>query len=387
MKDKDIGHVLGTTRGYNMGVSRIMRAVVGLVVGVSMSVAGTSQALANPPLYPGTVWVTPDVLTPASASDFLSVTYKGLSNNRTFDRRVNSWVNIESHVFEARFECGRQGVRVVVNSEFSREESEVQAKKFARVLGQLPFGSRKAILEIWVHSGYEPAGGGNSSILIHTDFADRHEPFLEEIFIHEAAHTSLDWDWAGVVNREKWQAAANADTGYISQYGADYPDREDVAESYGAFVLHEMARTNPTLRAEAERIGLAIPNRLEYFRSLGAEFGPSRSVCTKYEISQNTAQQKRIVTGWTLFKGVRQSGPPSLAKNGLVLRANILTKLERGSSVRIILGKGKQAKVVVQRVGKAGRIAIKANVRSVRLVSVRDSVGKVLARWRISKLS
>jgi hypothetical protein len=371
----------------NFGRRMSMRFFVSFILGISMIFTDGSPALAKIPLYPGTVWISSDVLTPDSPTDFVSVTYQGLSNKRTFDRRVNAWVNQDSHVFEARFECGRQSVLVVVNSEFSRDKGEVQAKRFALILGQLPFGSRQGILEIWVHSGYEPAGGGNSSILIHTDFADRHQSFLEEVFIHEAAHTSLDWDWSGVVNREKWKAAANADGGYVSQYGSDHPDREDVAESYGAFVLHEMAKTTPILRSQAERIGLAIPNRLDYFRSLGPEFGPSRSVCKKYGVSQNTAQQKRIVTGtWLQANTVRQSSLPSLNENGVDFRAKLLTKLERGYSIRITLGKGKQAKVITQRVGKAGHIKIRANVRSVSRVSVKDSKGKVLARWNLSEL-
>lgn len=371
-----------------MGQARTTRVGLSLLLASSIIFAGSPHILANDSLYAGTVFISPDVLTPASPSDFVSVTYEGLSNKRTFDRRVNAWINRESHVFEARFECGRERVSVVVNSELSREESEIQAIRFARIVGQLPFGSRQAIREIWIHPGDEAAGGGNNSILIHTAYADKNQPFLEEVFLHESAHTSLDWTFAGAVHREKWNAAANADRRFISQYAADNPDREDVAESYGAFILHEMAKTNPALQREAERIGAAIPNRLNYFQSLGPEFGPSRSVCTKYGVSQSSEQsgasplQQRRFSLAERDKGVRLLGV-SLSDNGVFLNARLGTKLQRGSKVRIILGKGGQAKVLPVRVGTAGRIQVRADVRSVSDVSVKDSSDNVLARWRL----
>lgn len=368
--------------------ARTMRAGLSLLLGTSIIVAGSPQILANDSLYGGTVFISPDVLTPASPSDLVSVTYEGSSNKRTFDRRVNAWINQDSHVFEARFECGRERVSVVVNSELSREESEIQAIRFSRIVGQLPFGSRQAIHEIWIHSGNEAAGGGNNSILIHTEYADKNQPFLEEVILHESAHTSLDWTFGGAVHREKWNAAANADRRFISQYAADYPDREDVAESYGAFVLHEMAGTNPVLRGEAERIASAIPNRINYFRSLGAEFGPSRSACTKYGPSQSAEQsdttllqQRRLVLA-ERGKGVRLLGV-SLSDNGDFLNARLDTKLQRGSKVRVFFGKGEQVKVLPARVGTAGRIQVKADVMSVSDVSIKDSSGKVLVRWRL----
>ena len=370
-----------------------LRLFLVLVLGLSLVFPVSSKALANNVLYPGVVWVSPSVLTPTSPSDLVSVNYQSLTSKRTFDRRVNRWVNRDSHVFEARFTCGRQSVLVVVNSELSLEQAGIQANRFARILGQLPFGSRKAILEIWVHPGYEPAGGGNSSILVHTDFADKHESFLEEVFLHESGHTSLDWSWNGVVNREKWLAAATADSRFISQYAADYPDREDVAESYGAFLLHELAITNPVLRAEAKRIATAIPNRIEYFRSLGPEFGPSRSLCAKYgptlsseQWQAASPQEKRIILMEQPGDAVRLITASSISDNGIILNAKLGTKLKRGSLVRVVLGRGDGVNVVTQRVGRAGRIAIQADVQSVTHVSVRDSRGKELARWRLSRL-
>jgi hypothetical protein len=371
--------------------SETMRVLVGLVLGVAIIFTDGSQALAKEPLYPGMVWINSDVLTPASPSDFVSLTYQGFSSKRTFDRRVNSWVNFNSHVFQARFSCGRESVSVVVNPEFSSQEAEIQANRFARMLGQLPIGSRKAIFEIWIHSGYQDAGGGNNSILVHTDYADKNMAFMEEVFIHESGHTSLDWDWAGVVNREKWNAAATADMGYLTEYAAKYPDREDVAESYGAFLLHELARTNPALGVEAGRIGLAIPNRLEYFRSLGPEFGPSRSGCVASsqpvkEVEVTLTPGKRTASLAQLSKGVSLAATPRFSTSGNFFSVKLDSNLKMGYKVKVFFGKGKLAKLLTRPVAKGGRITIKANVGSARKISVQNGSGKILASWRLSKL-
>lgn len=366
---------------------RAMTSGVCLIVGISLNVAVTPSAVAVDSLYSGTVFISPDVLTPASPSDLVSVTYEGLSNKRTFDRRGNAWINRDSHIFKALFECGLEKVAVVVNSELSREDAGVQAMRFARVLGQLPFGSRKAIREIWVHPGNEAAGGGNNSILIYTDYADSNQSFLEEVFIHESAHASLDWTFGGAVNREAWTDAATSDSQFISQYAFDYPDREDVAESYGAFVLYEMAKTKPALQAEAERIGFAIPNRINYFRSLGPEFSPTRTACTKYGPTQSTQQSDQVQAKQRLAlayrgKGVRLLGN-ALSNDGVFFNAKLGTKLKRGTKVQVMVGKGDQMTVLRSRVGVDGHIEIKADVSSVNDVSITGGRDKLLARWRL----
>jgi len=166
-------------------IGRVPVVGLALVVALSTTVPGTARA--EGVLYDGTVFISSDVLTPASPSDFMSLTYVGTSNKRTFDRRVNAWINANSHVFVATYECALRNVDVVVNAEIARQEAEFQAGRFARILGQLPFGSRKAVRELWVHPGDELAGGGNGSILVYTGYADKNAPFLEEVFVHEAA--------------------------------------------------------------------------------------------------------------------------------------------------------------------------------------------------------
>ena len=358
-----------------------------MVACAALVLGPTPIAKANDAPYSGTVFVSSEVLTPSSPSDLLSVEYDETVNKRTFDRRVNAWINATSHVFSAKFECALENVDVIVNAEIDRQEAEVQASRFARILGQLPFGSRKAIRELWVHPGNELAGGGNSSILVYTGYADSNPSFLEEAFIHEAAHTSLDWAWGGAVNREAWQDAARSDGRFISQYASDNPSREDVAESYGAFLVHEASRTNEALRNDAERIGYTIPNRLNFFRSLGPEFGVSRDSCPKYTTANQQvdeagdAEQGRTVVLAQRGKGTRMLGT-SLSTSG-VLKAKLGTKLKRGTQVSLILGKGVGEETLTRDVRSKGRINVRVNVASVQDVRIVDNRNRLVVRWRI----
>ena len=122
--------------------------------------------------------------------------------------------------------------------------------------------------------GDQPFGGGNDNILIHTGKAAEYlrDGVLEEILMHEAAHTSLDPVHAAA---DAWLAAQVADGKFISDYARDHPRREDVAESFGPFfaVRHRPERIS---RDMAETIQATIPNRIEFFDRLELDMHPVR---------------------------------------------------------------------------------------------------------------
>ena len=91
------------------------------------------------------------------------------------------------------------------------------------------------------------------------------QAILEETFVHEAAHTSLD---AAHANSAGWVSAQTKDVNFISTYARDNPRTEDVAESFLTWlaVRYRSSRITPAL---ATTIQQTIPNRMAYFDSLG----------------------------------------------------------------------------------------------------------------------
>ncbi len=113
------------------------------------------------------------------------------------------------------------------------------------------------------------ARGGDNNILIHVDdraFDEEGDAFdfMEEVLVHEAAHASLDPSHA---NDPDWVAAQEGDGNYISTYARDYPNREDIAESFQSYlaVRYRSARIS---RAYERTILETIPNRIAYFDRL-----------------------------------------------------------------------------------------------------------------------
>ena len=87
---------------------------------------------------------------------------------------------------------------------------------------------------------------------------------VEEVLIHEGGHTSLDWDWGGVINKTQWQKAKRKDKEYISRYARRHPEREDVAESILTWIAVRY-RLERISNKDAEIILKTIPNRLKFF--------------------------------------------------------------------------------------------------------------------------
>ena len=203
--------------------------------------------------------------------------YEGQKQREMFDRRRNSWIKNSAYIFNAIFSDG-SNIEIQVNSEFSSSENAFNyAEKYSKVIGQLPKILRKDVRTVWIHKGKKPFGGGNFNLLIHTDQGDEYisKGILEETLIHEASHTSLDWP--GISKNhgisKGWIEAQKADKGYISDYAEDFPNREDIAESFLPWVV---------VRYKADRIGekhrnkiiKAIPNRLRYFDLQGFDMRP-----------------------------------------------------------------------------------------------------------------
>lgn len=221
------------------------------------------------PPYGGTVWVDPDILTAADPSAYVGYTPTGRGTRTVYDRRPAAWVQINAHLFEVSFDDGTTA-EFIVNPEFNAEAAADASEYYGRAIGRLATHLRKDMREVWIHSGENPFGGGNNSILIHDTYGKQvaQQGFLEEVLIHEAAHTSLDAEHAEAAG---WLAAQAADPEFISTYARDNPVREDVAET---ILLWYAVRHRPGRISESdrERIHAAIPNRMAYLDEVGVSW-------------------------------------------------------------------------------------------------------------------
>ena len=191
------------------------------------------------PPYDGTIFITGDLITPQNTSVFDSISYIGTGLRTMFDRRNDgSWITIEPHIFPATFLDG-PNIEIQINPEFTLEEAQIEAEKYAFFFFLLAFSLRKDVETMWIHKGVEGYGGGNNNILIHTGMTasyEQHETgdITEETLIHELAHTSID---AYRYNHSDWLDAVEDDEGrFISTYALDYPIREDIAELFPLYI-------------------------------------------------------------------------------------------------------------------------------------------------------
>jgi len=254
---------LGPTAGANTATA----TAAGLPA-ISFSALGTVW---EAPPFAGTAFVSPDIITPSDPTAFESITATGQGTRAMFDRRVNTWITVVAHLFDATFDDGLK-VEIQVNPEFDSQSARDAAAKYAEAIGRLPNALRVDVETVWIHQGIEPFGGGNRNILIHVGQAQLYEAdgFLEEILLHEAVHTSLV---AGHAATPGWLAAQAADPTFVSAYARDHPGREDLAETLGPWfaVRFRQSRIPPSLAAV---IQAAIPHRLQYLDAQGFNLYP-----------------------------------------------------------------------------------------------------------------
>ncbi len=224
-----------------------------------------------PPPFSGTIFIDPDIITSSDPTTLESLSVAGQGSREMYDRRVNGWITVDAYLFIASFDDGLTA-EVQVNPEFGSALALSEARKYAEVIGRLPTSLRIEVETVWIHLGTEPFGGGNNNLLIHTGQAALYEAdgILEETFVHEAAHTSLD---AAHASAPGWLAAQSADARFISTYARDNPGREDIAETFVPYlaVRYRADRITPSL---ASTILQAIPNRIDYLDNLSLDMYP-----------------------------------------------------------------------------------------------------------------
>ena len=214
--------------------------------------------------YRGSIYISNNILNSSDNSTFTSIESIPDNPRTMYDFRNNgSWIKITPFLFKAKFSDDSE-IEVQVNSEF---ENKTNAEKIALIyfeeIGRLPKLFRKNLETVSIHKGYENFGGGNNNFVIHHDNGLELKKYglLEEIFLHEGVHTSLDSDHG---SSNGWINAQKADNGnFISDYAKQYPKREDLAETIPLCFALKYKRERLSDHT-IKKIEKTIPNRIEY---------------------------------------------------------------------------------------------------------------------------
>ena len=267
------GELTGGYLNFGIGVAPLWKftwRAFGVGVFVVCQFLWTAQSHAEPPFW-GTIFIDADIITPDDPTTYISLTDSGTASRTMYDRRAG-WVTDTPYLFKAQYSDDLT-IEIQVNSEFANTDAaRVQAAKYAPIIGQLPRALRVDVETVWIHQGTEPFGGGNNNLLIHIGQGDLYiaDGILEETFVHEAAHTSLD---ANHAQSSGWLAAQAADNEFISVYAQDYPLREDIAESFLPYLA--IAFKPATISDDLYKtITETIPNRIAYFAGLNLDMSP-----------------------------------------------------------------------------------------------------------------
>jgi hypothetical protein len=215
----------------------------------------------------GTVFLGPDTIATLDPSILGSIGFVATEIRTVPDGRYANDVATEVYIFEALY--GQSlAVEIVVNTQITPfTQAEQQAQLYAKILGQLDPMLIQGVKTVFIHPGNPLFRGPVGSIIAHIGRAETdYIPIgvLEEVMAHEAVHASIDplyW------NADSWVRAQKSDLNFVSKYSRDFPEREDLAESYVSYLMVKKAsRNSPSL---VKRIQEEIPNRIQFFKNIG----------------------------------------------------------------------------------------------------------------------
>jgi len=224
------------------------------------------------PPYWGTIIVEPDIIKEDEQTLFNSANYLGTGYRNCYDRRVNSWLWREYYLFSGKFHYGIE-IEFRVNSEDFDSEAKAQheVNLYGPYIGKIPNFFREGIKVVCIKAGNYGWGGGRwiGDLLIHTDRGKEYlnDGIVEEVMIHESAHISLDYIYGHSELGPQWFQAATNDGKYISTYAQDYPDREDIAETF-LLILAILYRPSRLSQQDSDIINSTISHRIDFFKSL-----------------------------------------------------------------------------------------------------------------------
>ena len=224
------------------------------------------------PLFKNSIVSTEfDFITSDDSNAFKSLRFLGQGTREMPDKRNNKLKAKDTFIFEARFRDDSK-VKIWAHSSFgSMEVAERYALMLSGPLGKLPELMRKKLLHVVIHKGDLTAfaeSRGHFFVLYSENMETRvrnHD--LEETVFHESVHATLDLKYS---KSKAWLSVQKADGGFITEYAASNPTKEDLPES--ALFAYTMLKHPGRLPVEVEKwVHTHMPNRLAFFRRVFSE--------------------------------------------------------------------------------------------------------------------
>lgn len=231
---------------------------------------------ATDPLFPNSV-VSNDIefISSEDESAFYCLHYFGTDTREMPDKRKDGLLVDDVHIFEAWFLDGT-AIQLWVHPDFRNTfAATLAAQKLTGPLGHLPWFMRERLDHVVVHKGDETAFAEDRGrfFVVYDGNMDKristHD--LEETVFHESVHATMD---VPIAHSAEWRKAQAADKGFVTTYGASFPEREDLAETalFAFAYFQHPERLPDQLRSDLETLA---PNRLAFLEQF---FGPSRPI-------------------------------------------------------------------------------------------------------------
>jgi hypothetical protein len=242
-----------------------------------------AQDVPEPP-FSDTAGTVFDIITTEDPTSLLCIEVLGQAPRQIWDKRVDGEPVVDAHLFRALYADGAE-IEIGINPEFDAAAAAGLADRFGPILGQLPSSLRAGIGRFSVHDGDEGFHAGTGQIVVYLGRADQRASYahLEESIFHEAVHAS--WDEAHRLSPD-WIAAQAADGRFLTNYAAETPDREDLAETalFAFAILHHPDRFPPVDTADTLA---AVPNRIAYVARLLPPGEPLMTVAAEPPVCAN----------------------------------------------------------------------------------------------------
>lgn len=225
---------------------------------------GTTPAAPAP--FDSTADTVFDIIRASDPSTYLCLEDRGRGIRQMWDKRVDAEFDLDAYLFRAYF-SDAPPVDIIVNPEFgSQGSARTEALRYPKALGRLPFLVRSGLTQIGIHKGRPTYSAGPGKMFVYAQRTDIRlaQNRLEESLFHESVHASLDRTYA---RAPIWQDAQAADDAFLTDYAADHPDSEDLAETmlFAYAVLVHPGRIPPV---DTDVIARTVPARIAVIKDI-----------------------------------------------------------------------------------------------------------------------